>query len=218
MAYKTVTYSSTGKLPCTQCAPADVILCVDPDKVEPSICPGSEYEPVQEPYTYRYIYGQIINWYRPESVLQCPSGIYSYVISYDDAQIREGETLETIDVTGVVCKGCLTTWIEDFVGNEPTLLPNEDGTYTYTTPHGCQTTLPIGPAGEDSDGIVTTIDQTFSGDKTFAGDTAFEGDVGFFGSAPVSQPTVTGSVGGNTALQSLIDQLAALGLIIDGTS
>ena len=41
---------------------------------------------------------------------------------------------------------------------------------------------------------------------------------GFFGKDPVDQPTVTGAKGGNAALTSLIQQLAAMGLIKDSTS
>jgi hypothetical protein len=42
--------------------------------------------------------------------------------------------------------------------------------------------------------------------------------IGFFTATPIAQPTVTGSRGGNAALASLLTQLAALGLIVDGTS
>lgn len=42
--------------------------------------------------------------------------------------------------------------------------------------------------------------------------------LGFFGTAPIAKPTVTGNRGGNAALQSLIAQLAALGIITDGTT
>lgn len=42
--------------------------------------------------------------------------------------------------------------------------------------------------------------------------------LGFFGATPVVRPAVTGSQGGNTALASLITQLAALGLVTDSTT
>lgn len=42
--------------------------------------------------------------------------------------------------------------------------------------------------------------------------------VGFNGTAPIAKPNVTGSRGGNAALASLLTQLAALGLITDGSS
>jgi hypothetical protein len=42
--------------------------------------------------------------------------------------------------------------------------------------------------------------------------------VGFYGTAPGAKPTVTGSRGGNAALESLLSALAALGLITDSTT
>ncbi len=42
--------------------------------------------------------------------------------------------------------------------------------------------------------------------------------VGFYGSAGATQPTVTGSRGGNAALQSLLTQLASLGILVDSSS
>lgn len=42
--------------------------------------------------------------------------------------------------------------------------------------------------------------------------------LGFFGATPVTRPTVTGSRGGNAALQDLLTELANLGLITDSTT
>jgi len=42
--------------------------------------------------------------------------------------------------------------------------------------------------------------------------------LGFFSGTPIAKPTVTGSRGGNAALQSLLTQLANLGLITDSSS
>ena len=58
------------------------------------------------------------------------------------------------------------------------------------------------------------------GDGTFnwQGTARFRGNIGFFNTAPIAQPTVTGSVGGNAALDSLLTQLANLGLIVKSTS
>jgi len=44
------------------------------------------------------------------------------------------------------------------------------------------------------------------------------GKVGFFGAAAGAKPTITGSRGGNAALQSLLTELATLGLITDSSS
>lgn len=42
--------------------------------------------------------------------------------------------------------------------------------------------------------------------------------LGFFGTGAVVKPTITGSRGGNAALESLLTELAALGLLVDGTT
>lgn len=44
------------------------------------------------------------------------------------------------------------------------------------------------------------------------------GNAGFYGTTPISKPTITGAKAGNTALASLLTQLAALGLITDSTT
>lgn len=56
---------------------------------------------------------------------------------------------------------------------------------------------------------------TASGNASIAG---AAGTLGFYGSAGTARPTVSGAKGGNAALGSLISALAALGLIVDGTS
>lgn len=48
--------------------------------------------------------------------------------------------------------------------------------------------------------------------------TATTQKLGFWNAAPIVQPTVTGSRGGNAALASLLTQLATMGLIVDGSS
>lgn len=44
------------------------------------------------------------------------------------------------------------------------------------------------------------------------------GTLGFYGATPAAQITVTGSKAGNVALGSLMSALAAMGLIVNGTS
>jgi hypothetical protein len=46
----------------------------------------------------------------------------------------------------------------------------------------------------------------------------FKGDLGFFNSSVTGKPDVTGSTGGNAALQSLLAALAGLGLITNSTT
>ena len=45
-----------------------------------------------------------------------------------------------------------------------------------------------------------------------------DGNVGFYGTAPAAKPTVSGSRGGNAALDSLLTALAGLGLITNSTT
>lgn len=74
---------------------------------------------------------------------------------------------------------------------------------------GTQLAHAIGPwifAETPDDAAVHTIDGTGAG------------AIGLFGTASTGQKTVTGSRGGNAALASLLTQLAAYGLIVDGTS
>jgi hypothetical protein len=52
----------------------------------------------------------------------------------------------------------------------------------------------------------------------FGGGVGASAGHGFFGATPATKPTVTGSRGGNAALQSLLTELANLGLITDSSS
>jgi len=65
------------------------------------------------------------------------------------------------------------------------------------------------------DGASIKLDGTTTGLTILTGATQ---KLGFYGAAPQAQLTVTGAKGGNAALTSLITQLAALGLVVDGTS
>lgn len=63
-------------------------------------------------------------------------------------------------------------------------------------------------------------DLTVPGTKATAwtvGGSGANATIGFLGATPIARPTITGSRGGNAALAGLLTQLAALGLIVDGT-
>ena len=64
-----------------------------------------------------------------------------------------------------------------------------------------------------SGGIVTAGIVTIGGDLDHNGT-----GVGFYGTAPIAQPTVTGSRGGNAALADLLTELENLGLIVDSST
>lgn len=58
-----------------------------------------------------------------------------------------------------------------------------------------------------------------SGGATFGGDLDHDGsNVGFYDTAPAARQTVTGSRGGNAALQSLLTALSTIGLITDSST
>lgn len=74
----------------------------------------------------------------------------------------------------------------------------------------------IGLRGKDG---ATETETLLSGTNT--GDDVsvpVNGNVGFYGATPVTQPTVTGSRGGNAALASLLTELATMGLIVDSST
>lgn len=50
------------------------------------------------------------------------------------------------------------------------------------------------------------------------GATQVSGNLGFYSTAPIAQPTVTGSKGANAALTSLMTALASLGLVVNSTT
>lgn len=69
----------------------------------------------------------------------------------------------------------------------------------------------INQAGSSGAGSLPTTGGTMTGPLQMA-------TVGFNGTAPIAQPTVTGSISGGEALTSLLTALASYGLIINNTS
>jgi hypothetical protein len=98
---RTVEWSSSVYLACSTCLPSDVILCVRGELLPQSI-EGYELTTIDASLT------------AASKMTSCDcAGLYRYTIEYDDALVLEGVELICSDITGVVCKGCLTKWIED---------------------------------------------------------------------------------------------------------
>lgn len=95
MTTAAVTYCSTKKIDC--CVPAEVILCVSSELTvsgKSSIEADLAAMNVISHGTY------------------CS---YNYTFTYDNAQLLDPVPgLISTDITGVICRGCLITWIEDF--------------------------------------------------------------------------------------------------------
>lgn len=102
MSFATLKYSCTSRLSCSNALPADVIICVPVEKVLPI-----------SGVSVGYIEGQITQ------VAECPKGyncvLYTYTLYFDTDQLAEAESIDASDIQGVFCKGCLTSWIEDFI-------------------------------------------------------------------------------------------------------
>lgn len=98
MATQVLTYYSCDLISCASSYPADVVLCVNPDKLAANT---GDYE-------YSTLDAILVN------VTKACAGVPNkYEFSYDDDQILDGQTLLATDITGLFCKGCLTKYIND---------------------------------------------------------------------------------------------------------
>ena len=114
----------------------------------------------------------------------------------------------TIDLEPLVWNAGLQQWVPSTVVNVSAIGETSSG----------------GGIALASDGVISATGDVLLGSPT-AGNEAIRvrqvaavNQISFFGETPVPQPTVTGAKGGNVALASLIAELVALGLIVDGTS
>lgn len=119
MTVKTLTYTSCINSCCNKILPADIIICV--------------------PSTYtldgsHHIDGQITavrgNY--------CCGKVYEQTISYDDTQLAEGKCLTASVITGIVCKDCITQYLNDIVGTDSYIKYNADGSCTFVSNQGVE--------------------------------------------------------------------------------
>lgn len=175
---KTVALFSTTKLPCVCNTSPTVVLCLSSsDLLAPRLCPDSEAE---ETFPFSTIEGTLVSSYLNtstcEASCQRPTSTWRYIVTYDETLLADPTVLLTADdITGIFCKDCRSTWTEELVGNEPTLVENEDGTLTFTSPHGCQTTFSPGE-GALSVLDTDTVDLTFSAEKVLSADVKISDD------------------------------------------
>lgn len=95
-----INWTSTVQLQCTACLPADVILCVNPEKTVDSL---TAIPAVVTARTF--------------SKNPCGLSNYTYTFEYNSDLLLEGEVILRNDITGVFCKGCLTEWVEEQIQN-----------------------------------------------------------------------------------------------------
>ena len=95
MATQTVKYTSPIQLNCAACLPADVILCV-PVSIDANATLASESGIIEATITFASRAG----------------GYWTYTLEYDDDQLVDGVTLTAAMIQGIVCRGCLFSYID----------------------------------------------------------------------------------------------------------
>lgn len=159
MTIKTVEWCSFCRLPCIGATDRTVVLCLaSSDLVAPIACPS----PATEEYTYSFIEATLCQGYTLDKA-NCGVAQWHYTFQYDTAELANGVTaLTTSDITAAFCKDCLTSWVEQIVGDEVHVITDaETGDQTLITQHGCQYDIG-GPADPvcvtDSQSIDFSID------------------------------------------------------------
>lgn len=149
MSTQSVTYTSCNKILCGT-LPAPVILCIPSSIVALHECPApySGADAGEQTTEYSYIEGSI----GLESLVAggCNKRYYEYVITYDDSQLIEGSVLSGEQIEDVIVRGCLTSYIDQKVGDEPYIHIDENGQSVFVSPHGCEYILPLGTYGTNT--------------------------------------------------------------------
>lgn len=109
---KSVVWANCSLLPCAGAETPDVVICVtDPALLAPIVLPD---ESLYQPTT---LDGVLTKVWRTANA--CGESHYQYLLSYDEALLADPDVALTPDqVSGVVCKDCLTTWVENEIGLE----------------------------------------------------------------------------------------------------
>jgi microcystin-dependent protein/sulfur transfer complex TusBCD TusB component (DsrH family) len=119
--------------PCANCIPADIILCLDPETIAPRPCLNDEDE--ETTYEFHTIDATLTGYsYVPDN---CGAPYYKYTISYDDSQLVDLTLLLQEDILGIICKSCLTHYIDDKAGYAVSIVTTEEG-QTLVNQYGCE--------------------------------------------------------------------------------
>lgn len=102
------------------------------------------------------------------------------------------------------------TGISTLTFNNGGVIANPGTLLSVTNPNGIARISSTQPGGITQIGPINNTSVTIGAGT--------DGKVSFFGNAPLVQQDVTGSTGGNVALQSLLARLNAIGLINDSTT
>lgn len=156
---KTVVITATQYLKCACEEQPSVILCLtSSDLLAPIECPDAESF---ETYERTTLEGTLTRTLKRTN--DCGEFFWQYFVEYDENLLADPDTaLLASQVSGLECKGCLGTWVQDIVGNDASLVRDEDGNMVFTSAHGCVTEFIPGGGDftvEDTD----TIDLDYTG-------------------------------------------------------
>lgn len=129
MSTSTIEYVSCNQLNCGS-LPADVILCVPAEIVAPHLCSDSSSETTE----FSYIDASLVQTFTGSK--GC-NQFWQYNISFDNTQLVEGAVLNPVDITGVICRNCLTQYLDQKAGNEVSVITTGDGSQSLQSQHGC---------------------------------------------------------------------------------
>lgn len=141
MAFQTVKWTSNKKLPCAGCSTADVKLRVRSELIAQPVCPTGS-STANTDFLWKTINAQLIGWTPLSNV--CSGALYQYTFSYDATQLLAGTTLSASDISGVICSGTLTDYIDQQAGND-VYIEDVDGGPFLVTQHGCRYNLFFNP-------------------------------------------------------------------------
>jgi hypothetical protein len=152
MAFQIVYWNSLQKTCCATPFPASVVVCLDPARVAQKTC----IDGGQTNFPWATIDAQLMDMYIVTN--DCLRGpVYRYTVRYDDAQLV-GDVLQSSEIQGILCVGCLTNFIYSVAGNEVTMTQEEDGAIVFTSQHGCTFTFSVsGVIAQDTPSIDLTL-------------------------------------------------------------
>lgn len=141
MSQVALDYTSCSHLSCADSLPADVFLCIPSDKVAQKDCPVQASPEItgSTDFVWHTIAARMVN--AAQTANTCGQKYWIYTFVYDDDQLVEDETLIATDISGVVCGGCMATWIQDIAGNDVKLerrIIDEVEYLILITEHGCE--------------------------------------------------------------------------------
>lgn len=169
---RTVVVRTSNALACCDSVPPTVILCLASDSLLPPFPCGEE----EGTYPQSTLEGTLVKGWKTHG--ECETRVYSYAIEYDETLLADPTVpLTTADISGVFCKDCKTTWIEEAIGTDVEVVKNSDFSYTLINEHGCEFDITFA-AGSVCVTDTASVDLTVGVDGCVSADVALSADAG----------------------------------------